>query len=440
MSVPSLTPWTTSAWPTKTVLSSVNPTHTSALFSSLSSAAARAQTDTDPIDLISLSRIIRGAQASLSIISAEQVLATATADSIQAQATRAIFEQTVNLKDLAREENLYNMPLNHPANIIYLVVYAIIFAYITGMLVKSRYHWFNITFFCGYALEFAGFLGRVLSLTDNTNLQYYLLQYVPLTIAPAFIMAGIYFLFAQLVVIHGRKYSVLKPMWYSYFFIASDVLSLMVQAIGGGMASAASKDHKDTKPGTDVMIVGICIQVVAMTIFVVFWFEFLNRLFFKDSKDIKATTESPYTKRSFANFFRFLFNTKSSRDYRQMYQDSYYNQNFKSIRERKLLPYFPLALTIAVVLIYIRCVYRVVELAQGFTGYLVTHEVYLMVLDAFMIAISGLIFIPFHPVLVFGSTNLIKVATIKKNLDEKSTNDTRLQTMTNKMESVALII
>ena len=96
-----------------------------------------------------------------------------------------------------------------------------------------------------------------------------------------------------------------------------------------------------------------------------------------------------------------------------------YNPKYKSIREKQFFQFFPLAMTLAVVAIYIRCVYRVVELAQGFRGYLILHEVYLMVLDALMIAITGIIFIPFHPVWAIGSKNVVRLAHIKKNVDEK---------------------
>ena len=37
-------------------------------------------------------------------------------------------------------------------------------------------------------------------------------------------------------------------------------------------------------------------------------------------------------------------------------------------------------MTIAVIVVYIRCVYRVAELAEGWGGYLFTHEPYLMIL------------------------------------------------------------
>ncbi|KAK6203126.1 putative transporter or flippase transmembrane protein [Scheffersomyces amazonensis] len=409
--------WTPSSIPATPTYSSIDATHLSGLEATISSVFKAVATETNYYSLISISQAFRGARASLDIVSAQEVLATATESSVLAQATQAIFINTLNLKALADDENLYGYHLSRPANIIYLTIFSIIFFYIVGMLSISRYHWYNICFFSGFGLEFAGFVGRVLSFQDNTNMNFYLLQYVTLTIAPAFIMGGIYFLFAQLVVIHGRKYSVLKPMWYSYFFIASDVLSLLIQAAGGGQASIASKQHRSTKVGRDIMIVGIVFQVVAMTIFLGFWFEFLNRIFFKHARE---NPEDPkFIKPSFKNFFRFLFNSKSIRRNRVEVLESHYNQKFKAIREKPIFYYAPLAVSIAVVVIYIRCVYRVVELAQGWNGYLIGHEIYLMVLDALMIAIAGLIFIPFHPVHILGRKNVVKLATIKKNKDEE---------------------
>lgn len=113
----------------------------------------------------------------------------------------------------------------------------------------------------------------------------------------------VYTFYLAMVVIHGRQYSVLKPMWYSYFFITADVVSLLIQAAGGGIASVASSSHKDSSVGTNIMIAGIAAQVVAMTIFLVFWFEFLNRLYFKNSRS-DLIVDCPYGRRSISNYFK----------------------------------------------------------------------------------------------------------------------------------------
>lgn len=358
----------------------------------------------------------RGAQATLAVVSAENALAFATDLGVLAKATQALTYNSLNLLDLKNERNLYKTELLRFGNIWYLTIFLIIMVYLMLMLIKSRYWWFNITMICGYSLEWMGFLGRVLSFRDTSTMDYYLLQYVALTIAPAFIMAAIYFLFAQIVVIHGREYLVLKPMWYLYFFVACDVLLLMVQAGGGGAASAATNNGTDPDPGINTMIAGIAFQVFLMSVFLVFWFEFLHRIWFRH-----GTGE--YSRRSLANIWRFLINAKSIRPYREEVLETRYNAKFTLIRHRKLFNYLPLAVTVAVLVVYIRLIYRVVELAQGFTGYLITHEVYLFVLDAMMISICGLIFLPFHPVWSLGTKIIVRLATIKKNEDEVNVGD-----------------
>lgn len=408
--------WTpTTGYPTthpstlKTIATSAAP----GISATLSGAVSSLQTATANVDLISLSRAFRGADASLSILSAQEILATATAESVQAQATEVIWDSMYNLQELADEENIYGFYLNRGGNIFFLALFVLIWLFHLGMLAKSRYHWFNITFICGYTLEFLGFLGRVLAFMDDTNINYFLLQYVSLTLAPAFIMGGIYFLFAQNVAIYGREYSVLKPMWYSYFFIACDVGSLVVQGIGGGMASVANQEKTDPAPGTWTMFGGIVFQVAAMTVFIIFWLEFIVRLYYRHRKEIK--TDSPLNRRTPISFFKLLFNTPSARAFKKEQLEPFYNPQFRYMREKPLVPYYPVAVTAAVIFIYIRCVYRVVELQQGFDGYLVRHETFIMTLDASMIAIAGLIFVPFHPVFVFGPENVLKVADVKQN-------------------------
>lgn len=412
----SFTSWSTSSWPTSTTLRSVDPTHTSDLIASLTSATQAIPTATEAVDYISLSRAIRGAEASLNIISAEGVIATATDDSVKAQATQVIFENSVNLEDLYWELSNYEFRLNRVSNIFFFTVFSLLFIYYSILPIKSRYIWFNVTFWCGYALEWMGFLGRILGFVDSTNMDYFLLGFVCLTIAPAFIMAGIYFTFGQLVVIYGRQYSQLKPMWYTYIFISFDVISLVIQAIGGGMAASQSAEMKSTQSGTNVMIAGIVFQVFSMSVFLLFWFLFLYRVFFTNRSSI---ADGPLKKPTPANYLKLAMNTKSSDNHKRNVLESFYNPKYSSIRGRKLLNYYPLGITVATIAIYIRCVYRVVELAQGWDGFLIGHEVYLMTLDASMVAICGLVFVPFHPYFVFGKENVLKVKHIKNRADFK---------------------
>jgi len=49
------------------------------------------------------------------------------------------------------------------------------------------------------------------------------------------------------------------------------------------------------------------------------------------------------------------------------------------------------------VLIWVRCVFRLVEYAQGNSGYLISHEVFLYIFDALLIFGTTIIFAYVHP-------------------------------------------
>ncbi|KAK6464048.1 putative transporter or flippase transmembrane protein [Scheffersomyces coipomensis] len=435
MSSNTATTWSASSfpgYPHSTTLMSINPTKSAELQSIITNAVSHLMNpNIGKPDFVSYSRALRGAEASMTIVQAQNVLATATDSSILSQATEAIYDSTINLLELQWNEDSYGIwRLVWAPNIIYFIIFASTFLYTAGMIYKSRFHWYNVSWTLGLLCETIGFIGRLMSLNDMTNNNYFLVQLICLTIAPALLMGGIYFLFAQLVVIHGRQYSLLKPLWYSYLFIGCDILSLVIQAGGGAQASIASNNYQNAKPGTYTMIAGIAFQVLSMSVFSVFWYTFLTKIFFKHNFDtdleIKGGDDLPveshgydqsYKKASIKNFLKLLFNTKNANQYKKNHLEQFYNPKFAKIRVRKLYNYYAFVISLAVLCIYIRCIYRVVELAEGFSGYLITHEVYLMVLDAFMIAIAALLFVPFHPQLVIGDASQIRLQDIKSRND-----------------------
>ncbi|KAM9892417.1 hypothetical protein OXX69_012028, partial [Metschnikowia pulcherrima] len=164
---------------------------------------------------------------------------------------------------------LYKYDLSRPGNVIFLATFLVIAGFNIFMAFRSKQTWYNVSFCVGYGLEVIGYLGRVLGFINNESTGYYVMQSLCLTVAPAFIMAGIYFLFAQNVAVHGRQFSLLKPMWYSYFFITIDVVSIFVQGGGGGLVSAGDGTMQNL--GNIIMFIGILVQIIAITIFLFFW-------------------------------------------------------------------------------------------------------------------------------------------------------------------------
>jgi hypothetical protein len=52
---------------------------------------------------------------------------------------------------------------------------------------------------------------------------------------------------------------------------------------------------------------------------------------------------------------------------------------------------------LSIVCIYIRSIYRTIELSQGWSGYLITHESYFIALDGAMMIFSVAVFNVLHP-------------------------------------------
>lgn len=158
-------------------------------------------------------------------------------------------------------------------------------------------------------------------------------------------------LLGSFIRIFGRKSSILSPAMYLWIFCTCDVLSLVIQAIGGGMASSESDQNEDTKPGTDIMVAGIIFQLASITVFVVFASDFIRRVL---------------------------------------------QQHSLSSMNGTIVPLMG-AMIFSILCIYIRSIYRTIELLQGWSGYLITHERYFIALDGAMMAPAVAIFNFVHP-------------------------------------------
>lgn len=408
--------WTPKTIPTTTSLSYVDPTLIPSLFDQLLAITLLAFHATATADVLELQRSFRAVEASLTIALAQGFMATARKwDPRLPYATQAVFNATLNLVNLEDNDNFYGTRLTLGGNVLFTVLFVLLFLYQTGMMIWSRHIYFGVCMFCGVGLEFAGYLARALASDDLLNEDLFLCQIICLTIAPAFIMGGIYYLLAQFLVVYGRKYALLKPMWFSYIFIFCDVASLVIQAAGGGIAAVSLANYKLTDAGTHVMVAGIAWQVFSMLVFLILLLDWMNRIFFHSSPDIKF---------SVGNFFHLLFNTKKGRAMKQA-QEPYFNPRYHEVRLRTVFGWAPLIMLVLVLFIYVRCIYRVVELAEGWTGFLITHEAYVLTLDAAMVFCGCVVYLPFHPVVLLGRRADLSLLTIKKRGDEEGTDPKR---------------
>lgn len=91
----------------------------------------------------------------------------------------------------------------------------------------------------------------------------FLMQISTLIISPAFLAAGNYVLLSRLILILGKEYIFLHPSSYTFLFVTGDVISLVIQAVGGGIASSAP-DLQGANNGGYIMVGGVMFQMVVM--------------------------------------------------------------------------------------------------------------------------------------------------------------------------------
>ncbi|GMM35790.1 hypothetical protein DASC09_031150 [Saccharomycopsis crataegensis] len=324
------------------------------------------------------------------------------------QSATATAVATTAVKDL---DSLYSYIPSESGNFAFAVLFAIAMAAHVGLAMWYKQRWTGVTFFFGLGFEVIGYAARTLAHDNPTKDGEYLTQITCLTIAPCFIMASYYYLLGKLVMIYGPQFSMIPPIYYSYIFIISDIISLVLQAAGAASAAEALVNHKDTQLGTNIMVGGLAFQVASMTVFIFFWGYFFYNVYFKSSEQGNHSNHQ-LTIWNFSN---------------TDYKDEIFNPQFAHVRKHKLFKWFPFAVSFGTIAIYTRCIYRVIELAEGWGGFLITHEIYVFVLDGFMILLASYILLPpFYPGFIFGrNTKIVVPKSLKFSVPREGINMSR---------------
>ncbi|KAL1609508.1 Mitochondrial import inner membrane translocase subunit Tim17-A [Nothophoma quercina] len=254
------------------------------------------------------------------------------------------------------------------ANLAFLILFGIsTLSYIGQGFLNKAWLGFTIAMVCGCALEVIGYVGRVLAYNDGFTENPFLIQIICLTIAPAFLAAGIYLCLSRIVSTFGTENSRIKPLSYPRIFIPCDVASLVLQALGGGIASAKTHQNEDPTVGNNIMIAGLAFQVLTLLIFIILALDFATRTVGR---------------------------------IRKLGQDALDPRHAK-LRNSWQFKGFLVALSLATLCIFTRCVYRVAELSEGWSGHLIKTQRYFIGLEGAVVVAAVLALNIFHPGLCF---------------------------------------
>ena len=173
------------------------------------------------------------------------------------------------------------------------------------------------------------------------------MQAILILVAPALYAASIYMILARLIrAVRAEHLSLIPIKWVTKIFVTGDVIAFGLQAGGGGIQSAGTLEMYDL--GEKIIIAGLFVQIAIFGFFVATSVLFHTRM-------IKSpTSESVHGRIAWRRHLYVLYATSA--------------------------------------LILIRSIFRVVEYLQGNNGYLISHEIFIYIMDALLMAIVMLIF------------------------------------------------
>ncbi|OSX68010.1 hypothetical protein POSPLADRAFT_1130040 [Postia placenta MAD-698-R-SB12] len=216
----------------------------------------------------------------------------------------------------------------------------------------SRLWWMLATACITGALEVTGWIGRLLSSHNPAASNPYLIQIVATIIAPTPFVACNFIILGQIIRRLGEGYSRINAKWYTIIFTTSDFVCLVVQALGGAMATGTKQSQVDL--GSNIMLTGIVLQLFSITVYMTLATEFLWR--YLHDRPLREVTRTGYT--------------------------------LDKSTKRMIL-----ALIISGVCIYI----RTIELADGWHGVVIHTQALFNIFDAGMITIAMYSLNIFHP-------------------------------------------
>ncbi|KAK8846512.1 hypothetical protein IAR55_005598 [Kwoniella newhampshirensis] len=298
----------------------------------------------------------------------------------------------------------------------FIVLFSVTAAVHSAQAIRYKYWVIFPTLVLGALLEVLGWSGRYWSSQNVTLLTPFLMQICTLIMAPVFFSAYDYVVLGMAISRLGPQYSLIRPNWYFIVFITADLISLILQAIGGGQAASSAADGAPTQSATNIMVAGIIFQLVSMGVFIFFGLDFMLRASTRRSyafqekrmegKRIKKEAGLVEKKRKWGmgrrdsektltpNRSDEVVPTKDGADLEIQRLHAEQEHERENLSRWWILL---IAVAISSIMIFIRGIYRSIELVQGWNGYLIGIENFQNGLDGIPMFIAVAVFNFLHP-------------------------------------------
>ncbi|KAI0639047.1 RTA-like protein [Trametes polyzona] len=193
--------------------------------------------------------------------------------------------------------------------------------------------------------------------TQPDSQSIYIAYYLFIVLSPCAFIASEYMLLGRLArYLKSHRHLLIPPQRITVVFVASDISTFLIQAAGALLS--ISKNQKLSKTGEHIFLAGLVLQLFSFAVFVILALRFLYRIKTMDPHVWTVDADKPW-----------------HRDWRTL----------------------GFVLIVSSVGILIRCVYRVIELSQGYRGHLATTEAFFYGLDSLPLFIAVAVYTPFWP-------------------------------------------
>jgi hypothetical protein len=224
-----------------------------------------------------------------------------------------------------------------------------------GQALKYKLWWMIPTATFAGILEILGWSARLWSSRNPKLLTPYEMQIVGTIIAPTPLVAANFVILGKVIAQIGPQYSRLTPRIYTIIFCCFDIVCLIVQAVGGASAAHAVNTKTSASMGANIMLGGIAAQLFAIVVYVTMATEILLRL-------------------------------KYNAPFRYVEQPRLLEKGYRAVSKKLQLMLGGMAF--CTLCIFIRSVYRTVELANGWNGPVISTERYFDWLDGGMVTLA----------------------------------------------------
>ncbi|TDZ67347.1 Protein RTM1 [Colletotrichum trifolii] len=241
-----------------------------------------------------------------------------------------------------------------PAAVVATILYSVATAWITYLTCFKYRAWFFSCVPVGGLCQVTGYAMRSYSTQNHQNIGIFASSTSLIVLAPIFIAAGNYLLIGRLIraVLPPTHHKIFKiPARYlTRVYVSLDIVCMCVQSSGSSLASGVGWTGELADIGINILLAGLALQVLSFSTYlcILLRFHVLSR-----------SMAEPRAPDGWHKVFR--------------------------------------AVSISSSLILVRCIFRMVEFAEGQEGYSLQHEWMFWIFEGLLMIIALAIFCIWHP-------------------------------------------